>query len=227
MGHKTRPDALRLGIIGQWQSRWFNKKKQKEWLEEDYLIRQVINKKIAAAGIVKINIERNSGDIKIVIKVARPGLVIGRGGKGIEELVAAIKKEIGKLYRKRGVSSSLPGVSISVEELKRTEISAQAVAYNAASDLERRLPYRRILKKYLDLMRQNKDVKGAKIQVAGRLNGAEIARTEWLAKGKLPLHTLRADIDYGQATAYTTYGTIGVKVWVYKGEVFNKEHVNS
>ena len=219
MGHKIRPDSYRLGIINDWKERWFPKGNIGDRLEEDQLIRNLINKKIAAASVVRVLIERNANDIKILVKAARPGLIIGRGGKGIEELSREIKRQLQKLYRKRG-SEKVPGINLNVEELKRTEVSAVAVAQNVAADLERRLPYRRILKKNIDVITQSKDVEGIKIRVAGRLNGADIARKEWLAKGKLPLQTLRANIDYGEATAYTTFGTIGVKVWVYKGEIF-------
>lgn len=222
MGHKIRPDSYRLGIVLPWKAQWFGKKNLRNNLEEDHYIRQVVNGKISQAGVVKINIERSNDGIKLSLKVARPGLVIGRGGKGIEELVEAIKKELRKIYKRRKQQEvTMPSISINVEELKRTEISSPVIAQNIAWDLERRFPHRRALKKYLDLMMQNRDIKGAKVMVSGRLGGAEIARKEWLSKGKLPMHTLRANIDYGTATAHTTYGTIGIKVWAYRGEIFN------
>ena len=225
MGQKIRPDSLRLGIIYNWKSRWFPKKGYKSQLEEDFLIREVIEKKIAQAGIVKIEIERNANNVfKILVKAARPGLIIGRGGKGIEELNKAIESALNKLFRERGALKPKTALSLTIEELKRTEASAQYIAQTIAWDLERRLPFRRVMKKYLDQAMQNRDVQGAKVKLGGRLNGAEIARVEWLAKGKLPLQTLRADIDYGTATAFTTYGTIGIKVWLYKGEIFAKKN---
>ena len=218
MGNKIRPDSYRLGIVVPWKARWFGKKSFKNELEEDWRIRQVVSSKAGQAGVVHINIERSNDGIKVSAKVARPGLMIGRGGKGIEELIKAIKKELGKMHRRTG--GETPSISLNVEELKRTEVAAAVIAQNVAWDLERRMPYRRVLKKYLDFAMQSRDVGGVKIMIGGRLGGAEIARKEWLSKGSLPLQTLRANIDYGTTTAFTTYGTIGIKVWVYKGEVF-------
>lgn len=220
MGQKINPISLRVGIVKNWPVRWFfarktgtrSKNSYASFLKEDEAIRRVIRKKISPAGIAAVEIERTQGSLRILIKAARPGLIIGQGGRGIEELTKAIEREL----------AAKVNLSVNVEELKRSEISAAHAAQQVAWDLEKRLPFRRTLKKYLDQIMQNKDVKGAKITVAGRLGGAEIARRESLKKGSLPLHTLRADIDYGQATAYTTYGTIGVKVWIYKGEVFAK-----
>ena len=227
MGQKIRPDSYRLGIILDWKSRWFPKKNFKNQLEEDVIIRKIIDEKINASGIVRIEIERSANNVhKIFIKAARPGLIIGRGGKGIEELSAAIEKVLKKLLRQRGEKTPAVSLSLNVEELKRTEASSQYIAQSIAWDLERRLPFRRVIKKYLDQAMQNKEVQGAKIKLSGRLNGAEIARREWLYKGKLPLQTLRANIDYGEATAFCNYGTIGIKVWLYKGEIFGKAKNN-
>lgn len=210
MGKKIRPDSYRLGILDNWQARWFSLKNARTWLEEDEKIRKVIMEKIGQAGIAKIEIERTPDKYKIFIKASRPGLIIGRGGKGIEELTKLLEKAI----------KSKVALSLNVEELKRTEVSAAQVAQSVAWDLEKRIKFRRTLKKYLDVMIQNKEVQGAKIMVAGRLDGADIARREHLQKGKLPLGTLRARIDYAAATAFTTYGSIGIKVWIYKGESF-------
>ncbi len=223
MGNKIRPDSLRLGIIGNWSSRWFPKKKNfKDQLQEDVLIRKIVKAKIGLAGIVKIEIERGTDNsFKVFIKAAKPGLIIGRGGKGIEELSKAINESLKKMLKKRGVAVPKVSLSLNIEELKRTDISAQYVAQLAAWDLEKRLPMRRTMKKYLEMAMQNREVKGAKIKLSGRLDGAEISRREWLAKGKLPLATLRANIDYGEATAFNTYGTVGVKVWIFKGLVFS------
>ena len=197
--------------------------KFKNQLEEDVLIRRAVNAKIGLAGIVRIEIERAADNsYRILIKAAKPGLVIGRGGKGIEELSKAVDSQLRKLFQKRGQKAPKFSLSLNVEELRRNEVSAQYVAQSIAWDLEKRLPFRRTMKKYLENIMQNKDVQGAKIRFSGRLDGNEIARREWLAKGKLPLHTLRANIDYGEATAFNSYGTVGIKVWVYKGEVFHK-----
>src|SRR3989344_8462188 len=214
MGRKINPIAYRLGINKPWKSRWLPPGKNfGKWLEEDEKIREIIMKKVLRAGIAGIEIERICDKYRIFIKASRPGFIIGRGGGGIEELEKLLRKVIA------------PGAyfSLTVEELKRTEISAQVMAQNIAWDLEKRMPYRRLLKRSIDIAMQNRDVKGVKIQVAGRLGGAEISRKEHLETGKLPLTTLRADIDYGETTAFTKYGTIGVKVWVYKGEIFNQK----
>lgn len=222
MAQKIRPDSLRLGITTNWRNRWFLKKSLNYLIEEDYWIRKEIEKRVLKAGIAGIEIERVGNLCKILIKAARPGLIIGRGGKGVEELKRALEAVIGE-FRRRKKIKELPELNLNIEELKRTEISAQVVAQNIAFDLERRLRFRRVMKQYLLTIMQNKEVKGAKIKLAGRLDGAEIARKEWLAQGRMPSTNLRADIDYGEATAFTVYGTIGVKVWIYKGEIFNKE----
>lgn len=225
MGHKIRPDSFRTGIIRPWQSRWFFRGQYKTLLEEDELIRKIINEKIETAGVVAIDIERTAGRTRVNIKAAKPGLIIGRGGKGIEELHEAIKSSLLKLRKKSGISKSgkSTDVSLNIEELKRSEVSAQFIAKQIAWDLEKRMPFRRTIKKYIEQMMQNREVEGAKIRVGGRLDGAEIARDESLSRGKLPLQTIRANIDYGEATAFTTFGTIGIKVWVYKGNIFKKE----
>jgi small subunit ribosomal protein S3 len=218
MGQKIDPTSFRIGITKNWPVRWFLKGSYKQFLQEDEIIRYVIRKKVGQAGIASIEIERTSSGVRVFIKAARPGLIIGRGGKGIGELTKAIEMQLKKVRKGKFV-----GLSVDIEELKRSEISAVYTAQQIAWELERRMPFRRVLKKYLDSVAQNKDVKGVKISASGRLNGAEIARTEWLKHGSLPLQTLRADIDYGAATAFTTYGTIGIKVWIYKGEIFKRD----
>lgn len=183
-------------------------------------IRKIIKEKIGAAGVDKITIERNGSRCRISVKVAKPGLVIGRGGKGIEELTRAIESVLAKILAKRtSADKTATSVSVAVEEIKRSEISASVVAQQIAWDIEKRLPFRRTMKKHLEFIMQNRDVQGAKIKLSGRLDGNEIARKEWMAKGRLPLTTLRANIDYGEATSFNTYGTVGVKVWIYKGEL--------
>jgi small subunit ribosomal protein S3 len=159
----------------------------------------------------------------VFIKAARPGFVIGRGGKGIEELSKLIEGRLKEVLRNRGEKQPKVSLSLNIEELKRSEVAASYVAQSIAWDLERRLPARRTMKKYLEGMMQNREVQGAKIRLSGRVDGNEIARREWLGKGKLPLQTLRANIDYGEGTAFTTYGTVGIKVWIYKGDVFAKK----
>jgi len=167
------------------------------------------------AAIADIEIERSAGIIKLLIKTSRPGIMIGRGGTGIEDINKYIRKEFFANKKK-------PEIKVEIQEIKQFEENASLVAQHVAEQLEKRMPYRRILKSMLEQIGKNKIVRGAKIEVAGRLGGAEIARREWLAKGTVPLHTLRADIDFARATAKTTYGTIGVKVWLYRGEIFEK-----
>lgn len=215
MGHKVNPKGLRIGITTPWRSRWFGKKDYVQNLREDIKIRQAIMKKWKKAAIADVEIERSAGVVKLIIKTARPGVLIGRGGTGIEDINKFVRVEFFGGKKK-------PEIKIEIQEIKQFEESASLVAQNVAEQLEKRLPYRRVLKSVLEQIQKNKVVKGAKIEVAGRLGGAEIARREWLAKGTVPLHTLRADIDFARATAKTTYGAIGVKVWLYKGEVFEK-----
>jgi small subunit ribosomal protein S3 len=219
MGQKINPNSYRLGVSRGWPVRWFLKGGYAKFLEEDEAIRNVINKRLALAGIAGIEIERTQGNLRVYIRAARPGLVIGRGGKGMEDL----NKDVTLALQKVRKTKSKVALSLNVEELKRSEVSSQYVAQQIAWDLEKRIRFRRTMKKYLEQVLQNKDVKGAKIFLSGRLDGNEIARREHLSKGSLPLQTLRADIDYGTATAFTTYGTIGIRVWIYKGEIFDKD----
>lgn len=221
MAQKIKPNTLRLGITKDWENRWFFKRGLKYFLEEDDVLREIAMKKTIHAGIAGIEIERVGTDIKMYIRAGRPGLIIGRGGQGIEALKTELLKVVKKLREKHGKPMNFM-FNINIEELKRTEVSAPVVAQQVAFDLEKRIPYRTTLKRNLEFLKQNKDVKGAKIKVSGRLNGAEISRSDWLAFGKMPLQTLRANLDYGEATAFNTYGTVGVKCWIYKGDVFKK-----
>ena len=207
MGQKVNPHGLRVGVIKNWDSRWFAKDAQfGDLLVEDYNIRKVLKKKLYDAGVAAIEIERTQKDVKIILQVARPGLVIGKGGELIEKLQAEMSKMIAK------------PVKISIIELKNPDTNAQLVAENIASQLEKRISFRRAMKQSMGrAMRMG--AKGIKTCCSGRLGGGEIARTEHYHEGTIPLQTLRADIDYGFAEANTTYGKIGVKVWIYKGEV--------
>jgi small subunit ribosomal protein S3 len=218
MGQKINPNSYRLGVSKGWPVRWFLKGGYAKFLEEDEAIRNTINEKIALAGVAAIEIERTQGNLRVYIRAARPGLIIGRGGKGMEDLNKAVIDALQKVRK----THSKVALNLSVEELKRSDVSARYMAQQMAWDLEKRRRFRGTMKKYLESILQNRDVKGAKILMKGRLDGNEIARNEHLSKGALPLQTLRADIDYGTATAYTTYGTIGIRVWIYKGEVFKK-----
>lgn len=207
MGQKVNPKGLRLGIIRDWEGKWYaDKKNFTELLHEDIKIRRFIKKKLFAAGISGVQIERAANRVKIFIRTAKPGIVIGKGGAEVENLRQQLVKLTGKQ------------VSINIVEIKVPELDAQLVAENVAAQLEKRVAFRRAMKQMVSRsMRMG--AKGIKIACGGRLAGAEIARTEWYSEGKVPLHTLRADIDYGFAEANTTYGKIGVKVWIYRGEV--------
>lgn len=211
MGQKIHPVGFRVGITRDWESRWFAPKKLYGQLAyEDYLIRKAIKERWYNAGIARIEIER-AAVIKVIIYAARPGQLIGRGGKGIEEISQTLQHVLHPYH---------PDVrlQIDIQDVRIPEVEAQLVAENIAQQLEKRISHRRAIRQAITRA-QRYSVKGIKIQVAGRLGGAEIARTESERVGRAPLHTLRADIDYGQATAFTIYGTVGVKVWIYKGEV--------
>jgi small subunit ribosomal protein S3 len=206
VGQKVHPHGLRLGIIKTWDAKWYAGKDYAANLHEDIKIRDFLKQKTYAAGVSKIHIERAANRVKVTIHTAKPGMVIGRGGAGIEE----IKKDLKKITDKQ--------IDVNISEVKQPELDATLVAENIASQLERRIAFRRAMKQSVTrTMRLG--AKGIKIMCGGRLGGAEIARSESYREGSIPLHTLRADIDYGTAEAHTTYGRIGVKVWIYKGEV--------
>lgn len=206
MGQKVHPHGLRVGIIKTWDSKWYADKNYQKFLLEDIKIREFIKNKLFTAGISRVEIERTSNRTRITIHTAKPGMVIGRGGSNIELL----KKDLKKL------SESV--IDINIAEIKQADMDATLVAENIASQLERRIAFRRAMKQCVGrTMRMG--AKGIKVQVGGRLGGAEIARSEGYREGSIPLHTLRADIHYGTAEAHTTYGRIGVKVWIYKGEI--------
>ena len=206
MGQKTNPYGFRLGIIRTWKSRWYSEKGYADRLQEDLRIRKYLKGRLNHAGVSSIEIERRSNRINILISTARPGIVIGKKGAEIENL----KKDLQKYTAKE--------LSINIIEIRRPETNAQLTAENVAMQIERRIAFRRAMKKTV-LSSIKLGAKGIKIQVSGRLGGAEMSRTEWYREGRVPLHTLRADIDYGLAEARTTYGIIGVKVWIYKGEI--------
>ena len=219
MGHKINPLAFRLSVFHDWKSRWFDEKNYREFLEDDFVVRSWLENKLAKASVESINIARSTNSLAVTIKSARPGLIIGRGGKGLEDLQRGLKQNLAKLYRRRGRQLKY-AVKLEIEEIKKPDTFARLVAQNVAEQLERRLPFRRVLKQTLDKVISESGVEGVKIAVAGRLGGAEIARTEHMSRGKIPLQNLRADIDYAHAEAHTTYGVIGVKAWLYKGERF-------
>ncbi len=210
MGHKINPIGLRLGINRNWESRWFpNFKTAAASLGEDYKIRTFLKKELYYAGVANIIIERTVKRLRVTIVAARPGIIIGKKGADIEKLKTNLQKLIGK------------NISVNIKEEKKANTSAQLVAENVATQLERRIAFRRAMKKVMQNA-QRSGAKGIKVAVAGRLGGAEMARTEWYLEGRVPLHTLRAKIDYGFAEAQTQYGIIGIKVWIFKGEVLTK-----
>ncbi len=207
MGQKVNPHGLRIGIIKDWDTKWYaNNKNFSEFLVEDFKIRKFIKKKLYSSGISRIEIERAANKVKVNVNTAKPGLVIGKGGAGIEEL----RKQLEKLTQKN--------ILINITEIKVPELDSQIVAEGIASQLEKRISFRRAMKQAMTRS-MKLGAKGIKTQVAGRVGGAEIARTEHYHEGTIPLQTLRADVDYGFAEADTTYGKLGVKVWIYKGEV--------
>lgn len=225
MTHKVHPLSHRLTVVKDWRSRWFDSKNYQENIQQDYLIRDYILANYKSAGIADVEIERFTNEMLVVVYTSRPGILIGRGGSGIEEMKKNILKILRRSMRKLSHSTlkkeeevSIPQIRIDVREVRETDSHARLVAQNIAEQLERRMPFRRAIKRSLDRVMANKDVEGVKIMVKGRLNGAEMARTEFVKEGNLPLQTLRADIDYAHVEAVTKYGVIGVKVWIYKGE---------
>ena len=215
MGQKVRPTGLRIGITRNWNSRWFAKKKNySNLLVQDYRVRGFIKQEYGFAGISKVEIERNSEKVNVIIHSARPGVIIGRKGVELDKLRTRLKDFIEGEY------------TVDIKEIQKPETDAQLVAEGIAEQLQKRAAYRRVTKKAIQMSIQS-GVKGIKIMVAGRLGGAEIARDQTFHEGSVPLSTLRADIDYGFAQAKTTYGIIGVKVWIYKGLVFNKKTIHN
>lgn len=216
MGQKVHPTGIRLGIVKDWLSRWYaDAKTYPEYLRLDHEVRKYIHKQLKDAAIGRVVIERTSRSIRVIIHTGRPGVIIGAKGKNVEELRVAISKIVGI------------AANISIKEIRKPEIDAQLVAENVAAQLERRVMFRRAMKRAVaNALRSG--AQGIKIKVSGRLAGAEIARSEWYREGRVPLHTFRADIDYGFAEALTTYGIIGVKIWIFKGEIIGtSEDINS
>jgi len=214
MSHKVHPKAFRIRKMADWLSRGFYGKKTFQYLKEDFEIRRFLNEKLSEASIENIEIERSISSTKIIVKTSRPALVIGRGGEAIEALKKTL---IEKLKRSKDDKTE---IKIEVQEVKNPWTSADICAQWIAQQIKRRIRFRRALKMALGKIMAQKEVKGARVEVAGRLNGVEISRTEWLREGRLPRHTIRADIDYGTSSAFCTYGVVGVKVWIYKGEKF-------
>lgn len=212
MGHKVNPTSFRLQITDTWKSKWFSRSNFAGFLQEDFKIREFLQTELKRAGLVRIDIDRNNaGEVTVAIKTTKPGMIIGKGGAGIEDL----KK---KLVKKLKLKTT---VKLNIEDVKDMNLHAQVVANQIVEQLEKRAAFRRLMKQAVEQV-MTSGAKGVRVAIGGRLNGAEIARTEHISSGTIPLHTLRADVDFARATANTTYGTIGVKVWIYKGDVFKQ-----
>ncbi len=218
MTHVAHPYAQRLGIIRDWKSRWFvrDRAQFKEFLKTDTMLRSWLKKRLKGMYVADIEIERGASMLRIIVKTARPGMLIGRSGEGVQKLHKEIAKKLNALKL-----TEMPEVKLDIEEVRNPEASAQIVAEMVVESLEKRMPFRRVLKQTIDKVIANREVKGVRIALAGRIGGAEMSRREEIKKGRVPLQTLRADIDFAKAEAYLAYtGLVGVKVWIYKGEIF-------
>lgn len=209
MGQKVHPTGLRLGIIEDWRSKWYENKNYAKWLHEDLAIREHVKRKHKNVGVSRIEIERTANKVRVSVHTAKPGIIIGKKGIGVDELRESLQR----------LTSS--AVLLNIQNIQRADLDAQLVAENVAQQMERRVSFRRAMKKAVTTT-MRLGAKGVRINCAGRLGGAEMSRREWYLEGRVPLHTLRANIDYGFAEAATTYGIIGVKVWIFKGEVLDK-----
>lgn len=216
MSHKVHPKSFRIKGVKDWNIRGFYGKKMPQFLEEDFLIKDFLRKKLVEASVSNIEIEHSANKLNIIIETARPGIIIGRGGSGVEILRQMVEQKIFRIKK----SDTKREIKIEIREIKNPWISAPLVAQWAAQQIEKRVPFRQVLKRSIERVMSNKEIQGVRIELSGRLNGVEIARNEWLRQGRLPRNTIRADIDYNQTEAYCTYGVIGVKVWIYKGEKF-------
>ena len=213
MGQKISPTSFRVGINKEWASHWFGGRKYKNYLDDDVRVRKFLEKKLKNMGVDRVKLERGLDSLNVLIYTSRPGFLIGRGGTGIEEL----QNDIKKLLKNKLV------IRLEIQEIKNPELSAKIMAESMVEHIEKRISYRRIMKQAISKIMANKEARGVKIMLGGRLDGAEIARSEHMEQGSLPLQTLRADINFARATAVTTYGTVGVKVWIYKGLVWDHE----
>lgn len=217
MSHKVHPFSHRLGIIRDWQSRWFgDNKKYRDFLKGDILVRDFLLKTLADSYVSTIEIERGEKKLRIVIKTSRPGIIIGRSGEGAEKL----RKNIASFMRKNNIFDPAVELKLDVEEVRSPESDAKIVALMMKEMIEKRMPFRRVLKQTVDKVMANRDVQGVRLRISGRLNGAEMARTEELRKGRVPLQTFRADVDFARVRAKISQGDLGIKVWIYRGDIF-------
>ena len=216
MAHKVHPKSFRIKGTEDWNIRGFYGRKMPQYLEEDFLIKDFLRKKLIEASVSNIEIEHSANKVNVIIETARPGLIIGRGGGGID----ALKKEVEKKIQRKLKNKNIREIKLEIREIKNPWISSALVAQMAAQQIEKRIPFRQVLKKSIERVMTNREAKGIRMEVAGRLNGIEIARREWLGQGQMPRNTIRADIDYAHDEAQCTYGKIGIKVWIYKGDKF-------
>jgi small subunit ribosomal protein S3 len=223
MTHVVHPYAHRLGIIRDWKSRWFSKSpaQYRENVMVDSAIRRYLKKRLRGMYITSVEIERNEKQIRVLLKTSRPGLVIGRGGEGSAKLIKEIERVVGSVPK-----AERKAVRLDIEEVRSPESHAPVVAYMIAEGLEKRQPFRRVLKQTVEKVMANRDVLGVRIALGGRLGGAEMSRNEEIKRGRVPLQTLRADIDFAREQAYLSYGVIGIKVWIYRGDIFDKKEKN-
>ena len=222
MTHRVHPYIFRVSQLYTWKSRWFNRKKYAEYLLEDTMLREWLLRRLRQSHVETVEIERSPNAVHVIIKTARPGFIIGRGGEGAERLKEDITRFLQKVRRRFGRVPEKREVKVTIQEVSSPESHAALAAQMIVDDLEKRLPFRRVLKQHLEEISASKEVKGVKISLKGRLDGAEMARYEWGKRGRIPLQTIRAHVDYSDKTAYMSYGTLGVKVWIYKGDVFAK-----
>ncbi len=235
MTHRVHPYIFRINQLTTWKSRWFNRKRFPEYLREDTFLRAWLERKLRASHIERVEIERFPNLLHVVLKTARPGILIGRGGEGAGKLKQDIERFLVRLGVRRTWRAKQKAtdtgkkreLKLTIEEVRSPETHAAIVAQMIADDIEKRLPFRRVLRTALEKIAAAREVKGVKISLKGRLDGAEMARYEWGKKGRIPLQTIRADVDYAEKTAFTAYGTIGVKVWIYKGDVFTDKSVKT
>jgi len=224
MTHTVHPFAHRLGVLRDWKSRWFAKTpaQYRENIKIDTMVRQYLRKRLRGLYVTSVEIERGPKAMRILIKTSRPGMVIGRGGEGSVKLA----KDIEKVIRELGIKG-MPAVKIDIEEVRSPESQSPVVAYMVVEGLEKRMPFRRVLKQTVEKVMANRDVQGVRIGIAGRLGGAEMSRTEEIKRGRVPLQTIRADVDFARDEAYLPYGVIGVKVWIYRGDIFGDKEKKS
>lgn len=222
MTHRVHPYIFRMGETTIWKSRWFHTKKFQQYLREDTGLRGWLEKKLRQSHIEVVELERSPNTLHVIVRTARPGVLIGRGGEGAERLRQEIQHCIAKIQKRFRQPRERREVKLTIEEVRSPETHAMIAGQMIADDLEKRIPFRRVLRQAIEKISSSREVQGVRIAMKGRLDGAEMARYEWAKRGRIPLQTIRGHIDYADKTAYTTFGTIGIKVWIYKGDIFGE-----